>query len=125
MAGRPRPDRRKHKRFKVKGVAHAVIKSESKEDMGQLLDISKGGLSLHYYMGPERVKDPHKLDIIYKDHFELNNVPCKEISNFEITSPSPQNFLKEGRYGLQFKNLTAHQTSKLEYFIQNYTRGEA
>ena len=125
MEERIRPDRRKYKRLKVKGVAHAVIKSESKEDMGQLVDISKGGLSLHYYIGPEGIKDPQKLDIIYKDHFELNNVPCKKISNFEITSTSPQNFLKEGRYGLQFKNLTAYQTSKLEYFIQNYTRGEA
>jgi len=125
MERRFQPDRRKYKRFQVKGVAHTVIKSVSKEDMGQLLDISKGGLSLRCYIGSEKLNDPYELDIIYgENHFELNNVPCKEISNFEITNISPQNFLKKGRCSLQFKDLTAYQISKLEHFIQNYTEGE-
>ena len=120
---RRRPsDRRKNRRFKIKSVTYTVFKTMSDEDMGELIDISKGGLSFRYYISSKKVKDPYELNIISADDsFQLNNVPIKEISNITKSDKSHLKSIVQGRFGFQFMDLTPYQISELDYFMKNYT----
>lgn len=121
---RQRAEKRKYTRFLVKNVTFAVIKSGGEEDMGQLLDISRGGLSMRYYIGSKKLKDPHELDIVLADNtFELNDVGCVAVSNFELTDNLKSKYFREGRYGFKFKNLTDYQKSELDYFLITFSAG--
>jgi len=65
------------------------------------------------------------VEIIFADHsFYLPEVPIETISDFEIAK-MPFISMTPRRRGLQFGELTHHQMSELEYFIQNHTTGEA
>jgi len=93
--------------------------------MGQIIDISRGGLAVRYIAGEERSNDSSELSIIFADHsFYLPKVPIETISDFEIAK-MPFISMTPRRRGLQFGELTHHQMSELEYFIQNHTTGEA
>ena len=46
--------KRKHTRFRPEDVTFVSLRSESEEDMGELLDISKGGLSFSYFIKARR-----------------------------------------------------------------------
>jgi len=78
-------ERRKHKRFQVKDFTFVKFKSESDEDVGQLLDISKEGLSLRYFVNAEKPKNFYKLDIFLSGgDFIIAGIPFRTISNTEL-----------------------------------------
>ena len=114
-------ERRKNRRFQVKGVVFAVFRSISDEYMGEVLDISKTGFSVHY-IGSKKLNDPYEVNIILADgSYELNNVPCKQISNIDVIKIRYLDFVRQERYGMQFGSLTAYQILELDFFIRNYT----
>ena len=120
-------ERRKHKRFQAADGALAVLRPSWPHGttMGQIIDISRGGLAVRYIAGEERSNDSSELSIIFADHsFYLPKVPIETISDFEIAK-MPFISMTPRRRGLQFGELTHHQMSELEYFIQNHTTGEA
>ena len=78
-------ERRKHKRFQVKDFTFIKFRSESDEDVGQLLDISKEGLSLRYFVNTEKPKSFYKLDIVLSGgDFIIAGIPFRTISNTEL-----------------------------------------
>ena len=111
-------ERRKHRRFKVKDFTFVKFRSESDEDVGQLLDISKGGLSLRYFVNAEKPKQFYKLDIFLSgDDFIIAEIPFRTISNTKLSDGlqfSPTIFR---RSSVQFGRLTPNQISKLDYFF--------
>ena len=111
-------ERRKHRRFKVKDFTFVKFRSESDEDVGQLLDISKEGLSLRYFVNTKKPKNFYKLDIYLSGgDFIIAGIPFKTISNTELNDGlqfSPPIFR---RSSVQFGHLTPNQISKLDYFL--------
>ena len=120
-------EKRKYKRFKVKDITFALLKSSYSEEMGEIVDISRGGLAINYFVGKDSIiKESVELDIILADNgLYIKNMPCRIISDFEITDKFYFSSIKMRRHCIQFRELEISQISELDYFIQNHTIGKA
>ena len=120
----PLVERRKHKRFHVQDGAHAVLGTHYAELLGQIIDISRGGVSFRYVAGEKPSSGSFELDISLAN-FYLRKVPFKNISDFEISNEFFLGSIPIRRRGIHFGELTHNQMSKLEYFIHKHTTREA
>ncbi len=117
-------ERRTFKRFEVKEGAFASLRGPISK-LGPIKDISRGGLAFRYIDTGVRPDRSFDLDISQTDNgFHMKDVPCKNISDSEISNEYHFSSIKMRRLGVQFSELTLDQTSQLEYFIQNHTMGE-
>ena len=118
-------ERRKHKRFRVKEGIFAAFRPHwlSSTILGEIVDIGRGGLALHYIPDTKQSNRPYKLKILLADgSFSLSKLPARTISDFEIEKTFSFGSISLKRCGVQFGDLAPSQLSLLEYFIQNYTR---
>jgi len=118
-------ERRQQPRYKVaEGVFAALVNHSSK--LGQIRDISKIGLAFRYIDHGEALEETTELKIVIGSKgVYLDKLPFRKVADFEIKNESSFSSLKIRQIGLQFGNLTKHQASRLEHFIQNHTIGEA
>lgn len=118
-------ERRRHKRFQAEDGAYAAVRPQY-DKIGQIIDVSRGGLAFRYMVSSSQEDASFELDIfLIGDSFHLDKVPFQTVSDEEIPerlSPSPQ---KMRRCGVQFGALTQMQILKLEEFILNHTVEEA
>lgn len=121
-------DNRKHKRFRVKGGAFAAIKSvpEAKPvKMGQIVDISKGGLAFRYIDQKVVANEPFELDIIFaRDAFQLKKILFKTVYDFDAVSEFLFTSIIIKQQGIQFRELDSSQIFQLDRFIRKYTISE-
>jgi len=116
-------ERRKHRRFKVKDNAFAVINPDPVK-LVPILDIAMGGIGIYVDDGAKWMKDSQKLELMVADcSFYLDNLPFEIISNFKAFPWDASNILDGRRYGLKFGILRPAQKSRLKHFMRNYTRG--
>ncbi len=136
-------EHRKHKRFKVKHGAIAMIrplpaKPEQTKDISmrgnalaakpkfcQIINISKGGLVLRYIDRNGELNEPFKLNVSFvQDSISftyLKYVSCKTVwTSHEASKPSSSR-VKTMQRGVQFGEMTPHQASQLDRFIQKCT----
>jgi hypothetical protein len=118
-------EHRKHKRFKVKSGVSTVGFNTGSEyiNIGQIMNISKTGLSFRYIETNDESTEPVELDILAAlDGFYLKNVPFKTVWVSPVASHHPAFiFLEKKQRGVQFGEMTPHQISHLDYFLHNYT----
>lgn len=123
------PDQRRHQRYRVKELffvrlrsERSGLRSESSEDVGQLLDIGWGGLALRSFSDaqpPSRYRD---LDVFLSGGgFFLRNVPFRTASETFRTGRSPLSTVMLRHMGLAFTRLTLEQQQKLDHLLQDYT----
>ena len=125
IRGKNTIEQRKHERFRVQYGAFVAFRVDHSK-LGQIIDISKGGLAFRYIANGKQSKGPDQLDIMLAEKdFHLKKLPFKAITDFEITSEIPLNSLQTRRCGVQFGKLTKSQISQLDFFIKNHTIGEA
>ena len=122
---RKRIDRRKHVRYRAKDHVYVNIRSQFDEEIGQLIDISKGGLSLNYPLNDDRSTSYDELGILSSIDLATERISFKTVSDIEILNQFKFGHRRLRRHGLEFKNLTPEQEAKLDYFIKNFTLGEA
>jgi len=114
-------EQRKQNRFKAKEGAFAVLMSDP-PILAQIKEISKGGLTVHYFASGEKSYKVSELDIFLSDRdFHLRSVPFKTTLNINITIDFSDSSLSMRRHGLKFGRLTPFQKTKLDYLLQNYT----
>ena len=114
-------ERRKHKRFQVQDIAFAVLRGQA-ELLGQIIDISKGGLAFHYIVSDKNVKNSFELDILLAYYgLYMEKIKFKTISDFQIPNKSPFSPIIMRRHGIKFGELAPNQVSMLEDFIREYT----
>ena len=118
-----------HKRLRVKNPAFATLwdkqGGDGIEKDGQLLDISKGGVSLRCEAKPEESKDFSLLDIFLSDYdFKVAKIPFKITSVIQMRSTSTSSESALRRYGIKFDKMTPEQISKLHYFLTYHTVAE-
>ena len=118
-------DNRRHYRYRVKDHIYVDLRSESGEAVGQLLDISKGGLSLQFLATDEQPKTYNDLGILASVELAMERIPFRTVSVEEVNNSVPLSVTRMLRYSLEFKNLTPEQSDKLDFFIRNYTYGNA
>lgn len=112
-------ERRKHKRFTVSNGAFVVLRPHQL-NIGQLLDISMGGLAFTYMADQEPPNRSYELDMFFiGESFYLEGAPIRIAWDCRIDGV-PFSSLKMRRMGVQFGELTPGQKSQLHYFIENY-----
>ena len=112
------------KHMSMAEIVLKVIKSKPTK-MGQIIDISKGGLAFWYIHEEENSNEAFKLAITYAENaFYSNKIKFETISDFEIVNGDQLNTFTIRRQGLKFKELTLKQASVLDRVIRKYTVGE-
>jgi hypothetical protein len=117
-------EKRKHKRFRSKESAYAAFGSDTMK-IGQIVDISMGGLAFHYIADGDQINGARELEIyLASNGFHMEDVPFNTVSDFVLPSEFPLTTIIMRRRGVQFGELTQFQETQLGYLIQNYTVGE-
>lgn len=126
-------EQRKHKRYQVPSGSFVAL-GTGDAILGQIIDISMGGLAFRYIDTKELAHaDESYLDIFMTEHnLCLIRVPFKTISEYEIANTVvckmvdgiPPGCRSMRRGGVEFGELTSEQRAQLEYCIQNHTMGE-
>jgi hypothetical protein len=118
------PERRKFKRFKVARPAF-VEWTVDPVSTGQILNISRDGLSFRYMPKGEKPKKVFQLKIYSSSNeFSIENIPVKTI--FDLAMPLAFTVTRTTTRlrGVQFTALNPSQLSQLEHFIKNYAQQE-
>jgi hypothetical protein len=113
------PDRRKHKRYKVR-EGSLVSPVSTNRKYWKMIDVSLGGMSFRYipYQDPNGFS---QIDIVTQDlEFRLEGIPFKVISDCEFTDSSTSLF-ELRRCGVQFGLLPHPKQLLLDEFIRKYT----
>lgn len=121
-----RKDRRQSPRFRVISGVLAVLGPDS-DRLGPVIDIGKGGLAFCYNLVRSPPKQEAELTILFDNAIANYSNPAYRFSTrivFEKEMPAgvTGNNIKM-KCAVQFKNLTFHQNSWIDHFIQNYTIG--
>jgi hypothetical protein len=117
-------ERRKHKRLLAQDGAFVELRNH-RSKIGEIIEVSKGGLSFHYIDIGDRPKESLELDIFLKHAgFRLEKLPAETVLDVEITKTIHQGITKIRRHGVKFGKLTKSQQSRLEYFIRHFTTDE-
>lgn len=112
-------DRRKHKRYKISDVAFAVLKSEMNEDLGQITNISRGGLAFEYFVGSRKMEKASFLDImLIKNEFYIHQIPVRTIADFNISNELPFSTITKRRQSVCFESLDEVQEKQIDYLIR-------
>jgi hypothetical protein len=91
--------------------------------LGQIIDISMGGLAFRYVAMAEPSNGSDRLKIFPAEgDFYLNDVLFETVTDFG-TYQIPFTSISMRRSGVQFGELTHDQMSQLEDFICNHTAG--
>lgn len=115
----------KHKRFLAQDGAFVELR-DHRGKIGEIIDVSKGGLAFHYIDIGDRPKGSLELDIYLKQTgFRLEKLPAKTVSDVGIPRSFHQGIITIRRHGVQFGKLTKSQKSRLEYFIRHFTKDGA
>lgn len=117
-------ERRKQGRFKVKQGAFAAL-GHLFSPVGQIVDISRGGLSFRYVAGKDQSIGSSILTILLSDagfHFYI--LPFKPLWDLAIPNEFSSGSVSMRQCGGQFGDLRGDQKLDLDYFIQNYTTDE-
>lgn len=117
-------EQRKFRRFKIK---EGTLTFNSTTDVGEITDISMGGLSFHSSNILEDYISSVDVGILCGEKkCCAHNIRCKNIISHDgQKSPAFSNQQKNRRFSVEFDELTAPQKSQLRHIIQNHTRDEA
>jgi len=115
-------ERRKFTRFRTQDNAFAALRGDFTK-VGKIYDISMNGLAFRYLAEQLSEEEYSHVDIFLSDNrFHLPDVSCTVIYNVK-ESASNSLSISPYRCGLSFKPLEGEVQNKLDYFLNNYTKG--
>ena len=125
-------EQRKHTRYEVPTGSFVAIGPQN-TILGQIIDISMGGVAFRYVDSRTPTEGSHLDMFLTERDFCLGKVPITTVSDYEIENTVsckiidgiPRCCRAMKRSSVQFGDLTHHQKSQLEGFIQNYNTGVA
>jgi hypothetical protein len=127
-----RRENRKHERYQVPEGSFVTL-GPSNTIMGQILDISMGGLGFRYITNHSEVLPQESYADIYLTEGDLclTGVPIKAVSDFDAPDtvtrkadgPLPVSCRGMRRCGVKFGDMTDSQMSQLARCIQSQTIG--
>jgi len=123
MVGRKRTiERRRHKRYKAVEGAYAAI-SPNSHKLGQVIDISMGGLSFKYIDTTSDDTDfeqsPEESVFLSSMGYYVGDLPFQTISDYEITNAPSFSSMKIRKRHVQFTDLSFKQLFDLDYYLRN------
>jgi len=114
-------ERRFYERFQVQQGVYALLKNGSSK-LGQIKNISKGGLAFMYINDGDQIQGKTEVDIFLSGHgFILKGIPCKKISDIHVDNFVPFSTFEMRQLGVQFGEVSMLQLDNLSAFIEKYT----
>jgi len=114
-------ERRFYERFQVQQGVYALLKNGSSK-LGQIKNISKGGLAFMYINDGDQIQGETEVDIFLSGHgFILKGIPCKKISDIHVDNFVPFSTFEMRQLGVQFGEVSMLQLDNLSAFIEKYT----
>jgi hypothetical protein len=118
-------ERRSHERFQVQQGVYALLRNGSSK-LGQIKNISKGGLAFMYIKHEEQIGEPVEVDIFLSGYgYFLKGIPCKKNSDTHVDNFVPFSTFEMRQLGVQFGAMSLEQAAHLEGFIKKYTAVQA
>ncbi|MBW2177076.1 MAG: PilZ domain-containing protein [Deltaproteobacteria bacterium] len=118
-------ERRKYPRFKAVNGAFAAVRQNANQ-MGQIQDISVGGLAFKYLANEGTFNGARTLDIfIIKQELYIKDIPIQLIRDTEVEKESPYSTVPMRQQSVQFGELSVEQRSRLIHLMQYHTVGES
>jgi hypothetical protein len=115
-------ERRKHKRFTIKDVAFAILRTEKDEELGQITNISMGGLAFQYFVGNRELQKADKLDVLLADNGRhINDITFHVVDDCELVNELPFSSITKREQRIYFDNLTDDQKVSIDGFIKEHT----
>ncbi len=123
MVGRKRTvERRKNKRYKAVEGAYAAI-SPNSHKLGQIIDISMGGLAFKYIDTSNDETDseniPEETIFLSSMGYYVGDLPFKTIADYEVTNAPSFSSMKVRKRHVQFTDLSFKQLFDLDYYLRN------
>lgn len=123
MVGRKRTvERRKNKRYKAVEGAYAAI-SPNSHKLGQIIDVSMGGLSFKYIDTSNDETDseqtPEESIFLSSMGYYVGDLPFKTVSDYEVTNAPSFSSMKVRKRHVQFTDLSFKQLFDLDYYLRN------
>ena len=116
-------EQRGYRRFFIK---EGTLLFDSTTDVGEISDISMGGLSFSSHNMPEDFAPSLEVGILCADKkYCTENIQCRNIicrSRTDSSASADQG--RSRRFSVEFGVLTPYQRHQLENIIQDYTMGE-
>ncbi len=116
-------ERRKHRRFPgKKGGFAAFLRSGNLVSVGNIIDVSMGGLCVRYLAIGDEDHNFAEIKVFGSNgcFIHVGRVDCKIIYSKEIPEGSVDN-LTTRRCGVEFENLNVRQKTVLQDFIEHFT----
>lgn len=129
----PIKERRRYTRYKVREGAYAALSPDSTK-MGQIVDISRGGLCFRYIVQNDGFDENKETHVFVGDEgIYLEKMPNRVVEDTPVDSGDLPGAILMGSKGMRmirqrrlcFGDLTGNQMAQLEYFIMNRTVGRA
>jgi hypothetical protein len=93
-----------------------------KHEVGQIKDVSKGGLAFQHLVITESTEEPFEVEILSEfDDFRLEKLPVRAVVDFELDTMGLYALFSIRQLSLQFRRLNHSQKLLLDHFIQRYT----
>ena len=107
-------EQRKYRRFNVKD---STLIFDATTDVGEIVDISLGGLSFHCPNMPDESKGSFKIGILCEgaENFCTGRINCKKLM---VRRSGTDNHVPDRKFGIEFDGLNASQKSQLEHIIR-------
>lgn len=115
-------ERREQKRFTVKDIAFAVLKTDRDEELGQIINIGPGGLAFQYFVGNRTIQTSNELDVLLPDNgFHIDNIKFTRVADFEMSNELPFSSITKRQQSVRFTSLSDEQRADIEKFIETHT----
>lgn len=112
-------ERRKNKRYKAKEGAYAAISPHSRR-LGQIIDISMGGLSFKYIdNNDEKSENPERSIFLSSLGYYVGELPFQTIEDYEITNYPSFSSMKLRKRRVKFTDLSFKQLFDLDFYLRN------
>lgn len=124
MVGRKRTvERRKNKRYKAVEGAYAAV-SPNSHKLGQIIDISMGGLSFKYIDtsnddSKEDTRLPDETIFLSSMGYYVGDLPFKTVADYEVTNAPSFSSMKVRKRHVKFTDLSFKQLFDLDYYLRN------
>jgi len=109
-------NRRRHPRYKIREGVYAG----GSPHMGQILDLSQGGLAFTYMSLPDGQAKENSFVICGDDGCCLEGLPCKILSDTQLPNQSSFSDFVARKRRISFLDLSDEQLILLDMFISNY-----
>lgn len=115
-------EKRKHMRLAAGGNAFALVKNGVNK-VGQLIDVSRGGLSFKYFSDEPISGSPPRLDVFVPGHkFLWVEIPHRTVRELDLPSEVPFSSIRMRRRCVAFGPMTEGHLLRLEVLI-GYLKG--